>query len=591
MIFFDLVILTLSIIYFFFAFICLSTFFRTITSKSIYILCIPYYIVMLIWAIIRGSEFIGFKLFTNNQIELFYFLIAAPDIFFLFSYLFLVWHFLLQYIINHINLANDKNIFKEDLPDITKIINLILYFIVFIYLIVFLIMTLLYFKNIIDHSILFLIISSFCIITPFILLTFYFFLSCKFSGRPFKGTQSKKEINYIFFICIYWSISRLLLGITILIVIQFFLNELKDFKNLDNVIYISIIVYFFIIEIIPLYFSVSSELSKTFIKKELKESILSSNENHEEKLIFDFSTTTTSLSNDLESNIPKKKKIKIKNYLIPFKDILLKEELFSKKNGLGKIYKGIYKKEEIVCRIVKFNRLSRYELEEITKDFEIIIKLSNPYISKVIGLCIEQNNTIIIISNYYNKGSLFDLLHIKKEKLSNKNKINIAIGIIKGLQYLHENCIIHYHLSSKNIYINDELNPLIGDYGFYNLKENACIFNKYINKNSYSSPEILLNSQKISHKLNNNENEKKKDIYSFGILLWEIFTENIPFNVKLSELKKYIIEEKLRPQVSNQLNKNIVELIRNCWDSEIDKRPNLEKILSVLLKVSENIDE
>ena len=91
--------------------------------------------------------------------------------------------------------------------------------------------------------------------------------------------------------------------------------------------------------------------------------------------------------------------------------------------------------------------------------------------------------------------------------------------------------------------------------------------------------------------MNNNENEKKKDIYSFGILLWEIFTENIPFNVKLSELKKYIIEEKLRPQVSNQLNKNIAELIRNCWDSEIDKRPNLDKILSVLLKVSENIDE
>ncbi len=305
---FDLVILTLSILYFLFAFICLSTFFRIITSKSIYILCYPYYIGMLFWAIIRGSEFIGFKLFKNNQIELFYFLIAAPEILFLFSYLFLIWHFLTQYIINHINLANDKNIFKEDLPDITKIINLILYFIVFIYLIVFLIMTLLYFKNIIDYTILFLIISSFCIITPFILLTFYFFLSCKFSGRPFKGTQSKKEINYIFFICIYWSISRLLLVITILIVIQFFLNELKDFKNLDNVIYISIIVYFFIIEIIPLYFSVSSELSTTFIKKELKESILSSNENHEEKLIFDFSTTTTSLSNDLESNIPKKKK-------------------------------------------------------------------------------------------------------------------------------------------------------------------------------------------------------------------------------------------------------------------------------------------
>jgi len=589
MISFDLTILSLSIIYFFFSFICLSILFRIITSKSIYILCIPYYILMLIWGIIRGSEFIGFKWFNNNQIKLFYFLIATPDVIFLFSYLFLIWHFLTQYIINHINLANDKNIFKEDVPDIIKKINLILYFIIPIFLIGFLMIIFLYFENIIGYVFLYLIINTFCIITPFILLFFYFFLCCKFSGRPFKDYKSKKEINYILFICIYWSISRFLLGISVLIIVEFFLNKLEDLENLNDFIYIGIIIYFIIIEIIPFYFSVSSELSKTFIKNELNESLLSSNENVDEKLIDDYSKRTTILSNDLESNFSKTKKIKIKNYLIPFKDILLKEELFSKKNGLGKIYKGIYNKEEIVCRIIKFNRLSRYELEEIIKDFEIILKLKNPFISKVIGLCIEQNN-IIIISNYYNKGSLFDLLHIRKEKLSNKNKIFIAIGIIKGLQYLHENCIIHYHLSSKNIYIDDDLNPLIADYGFYNLKENASIFNKYINKNSYSSPEILLNSQKISHKYYN-ENEKKNDIYSFGMLLWEIFTETIPFNVKLSELKKYIIEEKLRPQVSNELNKNIAELIRNCWDSDINKRPCLDKILSVLMTVYENIND
>ena len=97
---------------------------------------------------------------------------------------------------------------------------------------------------------------------------------------------------------------------------------------------------------------------------------------------------------------------------------------------------------------------------------------------------------------------------------------------------------------------------------------------------------MLLDSKKICHKLNNIENNEKNDIYSFGMILWEIFTETIPFDVKLSELKKYIIEEKLRPEVSNNLNKNIAELIRNCWDSEIEKRPNCDKILSTLLSLS-----
>ena len=93
---------------------------------------------------------------------------------------------------------------------------------------------------------------------------------------------------------------------------------------------------------------------------------------------------------------------------------------------------------------------------------------------------------------------------------------------------------------------------------------------------------MLLDSKKFCHKLNI-ENNEKNDIYSFGMILWEIFNEKIPFDVKLSELKKYIIEEKLRPEVSSNLNKNIAELIRKCWDSDIDKRPNIDQILFTFL--------
>ena len=395
-------------------------------------------------------------------------------------------------------------------------------------------------------------------------------------------------MKYIIFVCIYWSISRFISGITILLILQYYLKYFEDLKNLAFGICVGIIVYYFIIEIIPFYFSIGFELSKTFIKKKNFESLLDENEEVIDQKIIDGSFIQ---SNDIESNKSnimknnQNQKRVIKNLLIPFKDISLLNEIFSRKNGLGKIYKGTYKGEEIACRVVNFQRLSRYELEAITKDFEILIPLNNPNICKIIGICIEKDNMIMIVTNYYKKGSLFDLLHVQKEKLSDKNKLNIAIGIIKGLQYLHENNIIHYHLSSKNIYIEDDLNPLIADFGFYNLAENASIFNKYINKNSYSSPEMLIDTKKICHKLNI-ENNEKNDIYSFGMLLWEIYTETIPFDVKLSELKKYILEEKYRPEVSNELNKEIVELIRACWDSEINNRPSSDKILSVLFKLS-----
>ena len=585
---FDLSVLSLSIIYFLLTFASIYIFIRTISSKSFYKICIPYYIGMILGTLIRGGEFILVNHFQNNKTKFFYFIIGAPDMIYMSVYLILVWHFLSKFIINHINLANDKNIFKEDVPEIKKKINYVLYFLLPIYLIAFFIISFFEFKEIISEKLYFIIISLIEIFTPFILIFFYFFLSCKFSGRPFKDHTSKKEMKYIIFVCIYWSISRFISGITILLILQYYLKYFEDLKNLAFGICIGIIVYYFIIEIIPFYFSIGFELSKTFIKKKNFESLLDENEEVIDQKIIDGSFIQ---SNDIESNKSnimknnQNQKRVIKNLLIPFKDISLLNEIFSRKNGLGKIYKGTYKGEEIACRVVDFQRLSRYELEAITKDFEILIPLNNPNICKIIGICIEKDNMIMIVTNYYKKGSLFDLLHVQKEKLSDKNKLNIAIGIIKGLQYLHENNIIHYHLSSKNIYIEDDLNPLIADFGFYNLAENASIFNKYINKNSYSSPEMLIDTKKICHKLNI-ENNEKNDIYSFGMLLWEIYTETIPFDVKLSELKKYILEEKYRPEVSNELNKEIVELIRACWDSEINNRPSSDKILSVLFKLS-----
>ena len=585
---FDLSVLSLSIIYFFFFFFFFYTFIRTISSKSFYQICILYYLGMILCALIRGGEFIIVNHFQNNKTKFFYFIIGAPDMIYMSVYLILVWHFLSKFIINHINLANDKNIFKEDVPEIKKKINYVLYFLLPIYLIAFFIISFFEFKEIISEKLYFIIISLIEIFTPFILIFFYFFLSCKFSGRPFKDHTSKKEMKYIIFVCIYWSISRFISGITILLILQYYLKYFEDLKNLAFGICIGIIVYYFIIEIIPFYFSIGFELSKTFIKKKNFESLLDENEEVIDQKIIDGSFIQ---SNDIESNKSnimknnQNQKRVIKNLLIPFKDISLLNEIFSRKNGLGKIYKGTYKGEEIACRVVNFQRLSRYELEAITKDFEILIPLNNPNICKIIGICIEKDNMIMIVTNYYKKGSLFDLLHVQKEKLSDKNKLNIAIGIIKGLQYLHENNIIHYHLSSRNVYIEDDLTPLIADFGFYSLKENASIFNKYINKNSYSSPEMLIDTKKICHKLNI-ENNEKNDIYSFGMLLWEIYTETIPFDVKLSELKKYILEEKYRPEVSNELNKEIVELIRACWDSEINNRPSSDKILSVLFKLS-----
>ena len=65
--------------------------------------------------------------------------------------------------------------------------------------------------------------------------------------------------------------------------------------------------------------------------------------------------------------------------------------------------------------------------------------------------------------------------------------------------------MIHGHLSSRNILINDNFEPLVADYGFFSLKKIGNVFLKYKNKNSYSPPEILKEHKNITHLISKND--------------------------------------------------------------------------------------
>jgi serine/threonine protein kinase len=78
--------------------------------------------------------------------------------------------------------------------------------------------------------------------------------------------------------------------------------------------------------------------------------------------------------------------------------------------------------------------------------------------------------------------------------------------------------------------------------------------------------------------------DSKPDIYSFGILLWELYTNTIPFNVKISTLYDYVVIENYRPEITKNFNQDIANLIRLCWDAEPMKRPNFKTIIELINK-------
>ena len=128
--------------------------------------------------------------------------------------------------------------------------------------------------------------------------------------------------------------------------------------------------------------------------------------------------------------------------------------------------------------------------------------------------------------------------------------------------------------------MDDNMIPKIVDYGFNSAIDAASIFLKYKNKNAFSSPEVLADNRNIGAGIN-----PASDVYSFGILIWEVYTSTIPFDVPIKKIIELVVNENLRPEISKQLSSKISQLIRTCWETNSTLRPSFKLIIEQLKSI------
>ncbi len=72
------------------------------------------------------------------------------------------------------------------------------------------------------------------------------------------------------------------------------------------------------------------------------------------------------------------------------------------------------------------------------------------------------------------------------------------------------------------------------------------------------------------------------DVYSFGIILWELLHDQVPFDNDINLARNYVINEDARPQITENIELDLAKLIRLCWLSYPEKRPYFSLIYAKL---------
>lgn len=198
--------------------------------------------------------------------------------------------------------------------------------------------------------------------------------------------------------------------------------------------------------------------------------------------------------------------------------------------------------------------------------------LNHPNIAQVYAIE-EANGELCIVLEYVDGEELKGI--VKENKLSTGEKRKIAEEIAKGIKVAHDKGIIHRDIKSRNIMINSSNRVKIMDFGLARLEGSDSSITKdtTAGTTAYMSPE----------QLHGNEADHRSDIWSYGVVLYELFTGKLPFEGMHEAAIMYSITEE-EPSPINSEMYDIPESIRQVINRCLEKRPEdrYQKISEVL---------
>lgn len=265
----------------------------------------------------------------------------------------------------------------------------------------------------------------------------------------------------------------------------------------------------------------------------------------------------------------------------------------------GRVYYGILDSGKAAA--IKKLDSSRQPDQEFLAQVSIVSRLKHDNVVELVGYCID-GSLHVVAYEYASNGSLHDMLHGKKGQkgvqpgpvLSWTQRVKIAVGAAKGLEFLHEKAqphIIHRGIKSSNILLFDDNVAKIADFDLSNQAPDMTArlhSTRVLGTFGYHAPEFAMTGTLSS----------KSDVYSFGVILLELLTGRKPVDhtlprgqqslvtwatPKLSEDKvKHCIDARLNGEYPPKAVAKFAAVAALCVQYEADFRPNMSIVVKAL---------
>jgi TPR repeat protein/tRNA A-37 threonylcarbamoyl transferase component Bud32 len=271
------------------------------------------------------------------------------------------------------------------------------------------------------------------------------------------------------------------------------------------------------------------------------------------------------------------------------------------KGGFGVVYLGTYRqgKGYVAIKELSIDSANDKAVLEFENEATVMQKCRSDFLVKYYGYCLQPRYCLVM--EYMSGGSLLNFLQSYKNKpLDWKVRYRISMEMSLGLQYLHENGILHRDIKSLNVLIDETGHAKLSDFG-QSKEADICRAKSVVGTPAWRAPELC---EKGIEKCT-----EKSDIYSLGMTFWEIAFKKTPFRKYsreevLSLVAKGMREEKPKevPGDPESCPSRFSSLIFSCWKGtgwmadkcwlgEPSDRPTAKQIADYLHPINENEDD
>uniref|UniRef100_A0AAX7UDZ2 Tyrosine-protein kinase n=1 Tax=Astatotilapia calliptera TaxID=8154 RepID=A0AAX7UDZ2_ASTCA len=241
----------------------------------------------------------------------------------------------------------------------------------------------------------------------------------------------------------------------------------------------------------------------------------------------------------------------------------------------GAVYEGVYMGQRVAVKTIKCDVTAQAFLQILT-----ILKttrLQHKNLVRLLGVILHKG--LHIVTELMTKGNLVNFLRTRGRSVVNSVQLlRFSLDVCEGMDYLESKKLVHRDLAARNVLISDDNVAKVSDFGL--TKVDSKVSDKAKLPVKWTAPEAL-KKEKFS---------TKSDVWSYGILLWEIFSYGRqPYpKMSLQEVKDKV-EQGYRMEAPEDCPPSVYSLMRVCWEQEPRKRPGFHKLREKLDREMEKL--